>query len=59
MPASTPASTPILNLFCKAVIPDIEANESKKTIERKKHLQVINMMMKSVSAITITKHILP
>lgn len=37
---------------------DAEAGEPRKMVERKKHPQVINMLEKSIRAITITKHIL-
>lgn len=37
---------------------DAEAGEPKKIVERKKHPQVINILKKSIRAITITKHIL-
>lgn len=37
---------------------DIEAREPKKTVKKKKHLQVVNVWKESISATTITKDIL-
>lgn len=55
-----PASAPILsqNLFQKVAMPDTEASEPKKTVERKKHPQVVNVLKKSVYITTITRCIL-
>ncbi len=39
-------------------MPDAEASEPKKVVERKKHPRVVNMLKESVSATTITKRIL-
>lgn len=39
-------------------MPDIETGKLKKTIERKKHLQIINVLKKSVKTTTIIKRIL-
>lgn len=44
--------------FQKAAMPDVEANESKTTIEKRKHPRIINVLKKSVGAMTITNHIL-
>lgn len=48
-------STP--NLSQKAAILDAKAGKLKKIVKRKKHPQVINILKKSVSVTTITKHI--
>lgn len=37
---------------------DTKADELKKTIERKKYPRIVNLLKKSISIITITKHIL-
>lgn len=36
---------------------DIEVGEHKKTVERKKHLQVVNILKKSLGTMIITNHI--
>lgn len=36
-------------------MPDAEASMPKKSVERKKHLRVINVLKESVGTITITK----
>lgn len=52
------ASKLTLSLFQKAAIPYTETSELKKTIEKKKYLQVISILKKFVRATFITKHIL-
>ncbi len=42
----------------EAAMPDAEATEPKKQVEKKKHLRVVNVLKKSVGATTITKRIL-
>lgn len=42
----------------KTAIPDVEASKPRKTVEKKKHLQVLKMLKESVRATIITKHIL-
>lgn len=37
---------------------DTKAGEPKKRLERKKHLQIVNMLKKSIGVTTITKGIL-
>lgn len=39
-------------------MPDAEAIEPKKQIERKKYLKIVNVLKKFVDTITITKRIL-
>ena len=39
-------------------MPDKEASEPRKRVERKKYSQVVNVLKESVRAKTITKHIL-
>lgn len=39
-------------------MPDMEISKLKKTIERNKHLQIVNVLKESIETITITKHIL-
>lgn len=39
-------------------MPDVKVGELRKTVKKKKHLQVVNMLKKSVGATTITKCIL-
>ncbi len=58
MPAPTPTSVLTSNLSQEVAIPDAEAHKPKKTIGRKKHLRVVNMLKESISATTITKRIL-
>ncbi len=58
MPASTSASASIPNPSQKAAMPDAEASESKKTVEKKKYPRVVNVLKESISAITIAKRIL-
>lgn len=55
-PTPTPALTPSFSQ--EATMPDAETGEPKKTIERKKHPRVVNVLKESVGATTITKHIL-
>ena len=42
----------------EAVMPDAEAIATKKTVERKRHPRVVNVLKESVGATTITKRIL-
>lgn len=42
----------------EAAMPDVEADEHKKTIGRKKHLRVVNVLKESIGVTTITKRIL-
>ncbi len=58
LPTPTPASASTPNLSQEAAMPDVEAGEPKKTVEKKKHPRVVNMLKESVGATTITKHIL-
>lgn len=58
MPTPTLAPTPTPNFSQEAVMPGVKASELKKTVERKKHLRVVNMLKESVSATTIIKRIL-
>lgn len=39
-------------------MPNTETGELKKTIEKKKHLRIVNILKESVGATTITKRIL-
>lgn len=54
----TPASALTLNFSQEMAMPNTEISKLKKTIERKKHLQVINVLKNSVQVTTITKYIL-
>ncbi len=54
MPALTSAQVPSQ----EAAMPDAEATEPKKQVEKKKHLRVVNVLKKLVSVTTITKCIL-
>lgn len=58
MPAPISAPIPIANLFQEAAMPDLEASEIERTVERKKHLQVVYILKKSIGTTTITKYIL-
>ena len=55
-PISAPTRTP--NPSQEAAMPDAEAGEPRKTVERKKHPRVVNVLKESVGATTITKRIL-
>ena len=55
-PIQALASTP--NLSQEAAMPDAEAGEPKKTVERKKHPRVVNLLKESVGTTTITPRIL-
>lgn len=55
-PTSVPAFIP--NPSQEAAMPDAEASEPRKVVERKKHLRVVNVLKESIGATTITKHIL-
>ena len=55
MPSPT---TTVLFTFQKVVIPDAEVLIIKKTVERKRHPCVVNVLKESVVATTITKRIL-
>ncbi len=52
----TRISAPVLSQ--EAAMPDAEATEPKKQVERKKRPRVVNVLKESVSATTITKRIL-
>ena len=39
-------------------MPDVEGSQVKKSIERKKHPHVVNVLKESIGATTIPKHIL-
>lgn len=54
MPVPFSASVP----FHQAVMPDEKAMEPKMLIERKKYLQVVNILKEFMGATTVTKHIL-
>lgn len=56
--ASTLAPALTLNQFQETAMPDAEAVESRKAIEKKSYPQIVNLLKKSVGAITITKRIL-
>ena len=58
LPVSTPTLTSTPNPSQEAVMPDAVTGEPKKTVERKKHLRVVNVLKKSVGFTTITKRIL-
>ena len=58
MPAPTPAPALISSPSQEAAMPDAETGEPKRTIERKKHPRVVNVLKESVGATTITKRIL-
>lgn len=57
MPVSNSALTSTPDTLQEATIPDIEVNESKRILERKKYLWVVNVF-KEISTMTMTKHIL-
>lgn len=44
-----------LSFFQKAALLNTKTSKPKKTIQRKKHLRVINILKKSIGAITINK----
>lgn len=54
---SNPTIT-IPSITLAEIIPDMEGNTVKKTVERKKYSWVVNILKKSIEATTITKHIL-
>ena len=58
IPASTSVSVSILSHSQEASMPDLEASEPKKIVERKKYLQFENVLKESMSTTTITKRIL-
>ena len=51
-PTPTPLAVP------EEVMPDVEESKVKKSIERKKHFYIVNVLKESVRATTITKRIL-
>lgn len=55
-PTLVPAPTP--NFSQETAIQDVEASEPRRMVERKKYLEVVNMLKESVGATTITKRIL-
>lgn len=56
--ASTSALVSVLNFSYEAVISDVENDKPKKKVERKKYLQVVNILKKSISLTIIIKYIL-
>lgn len=54
---STTFSLPIVKPFAVAeiVISDIDISMAKKSVEKKRHSQIVNDLQESVGAITITK----
>lgn len=58
MPAPTPASVSVSNLFQETVMPDAEAGELRKTVEKKRYLRVVNVLKESMGTTTISKRIL-
>ena len=58
LPAPIPISTSIPNLSQKAAMPDTKSGKPKETVERKKHLQVVNILKESIGAMIMTKRIL-
>lgn len=58
MLASISAPTSTLNLPQKVTVPNIEASEPKRIVEKRKHSRIINLIKKSVGAITIIKGII-
>ena len=58
MPAPILIPTETANPSQEAAMPDAEAGKPRKTVERNKHPQVVNVLKKSVRAMTITKCIL-
>ncbi len=58
MPTPTSAPTPTPNLSQEAAMPDAEASEPKRIVERKKYPRVVNVLKESVGATIITKRIL-
>ena len=57
-PASISVSAPIPSPSQEAAMPDAEASEPRKTVERKKHPRVVNVLKESMGATAITKRIL-
>lgn len=55
-PTLTLASTS--SLFRDATMPYIEIGDPKKTVEKKEHLQVVNVLKEFIGDTNITKHIL-
>lgn len=53
---TVPALT--LSLSQETAMPNVKTGERKKIIKKKKYLQIINVLKKSIRAITIIKHIL-
>ena len=56
LPETAPTPTPLA--VPEEVMPDVEGSQVKKSIERKKHPRVVNVLKESVGATTITKRIL-
>ena len=58
VPTLTPAPVSAPKPSQEAAMPDAEAGEPRRTVEKKKHPRVVNVLKESVGATTITKHIL-
>lgn len=51
------AYTSTLLVVSEEVMPDVERNQIKKSIKRKKYPYIVNVLKKSLGATIITKHI--